>query len=65
VRAALRRAMREGVIDRQPLIPLATLLTGAIGEGCTLIADGDDPTAARAEVGQVVSRLLAGLRPRR
>ena len=63
VRAALRRAMREGVIDRQPLIPLATLLTGAIGEGCTLIADAEDPTTARAEVGQVVSRLLAGLRP--
>ena len=63
VRAALRRAMREGVIETQPLVALATLLTGAIGEGCTLIADSEDPKAARAEVGQVMSRLLAGLRP--
>jgi hypothetical protein len=39
------------------------MLTGAIGEACTLIADADDPTAARDEVGQVLTRLLLGLRP--
>ncbi len=63
LRAALRRAMREGVIEAQPLRPLAVLLTGAMGEACTLVADAPDPTAARTEVGQVVSRLLSGLRP--
>lgn len=63
VRAALRRAMREGVIESQPLRPLATMLTGAIGEACTLIADAEDPSAARIEVGQVLNRILAGLRP--
>ena len=63
LRAALRKAMRAGVVDTQPLKPLATLLTGAIGEACTLVADSPDPAAARAEVGQVVSRLLNGLRP--
>lgn len=63
LRAALRRAMREGVIDTVPLRPLATLLTGAIGEACTLVADADDPAAARQEVAQVVHRLLRGLRP--
>ena len=63
VRATLRRAMREGAIETQPLRPLAAMLTGAIGEACTLIADADDPSAARAEVGQVLGRLLSGLRP--
>jgi AcrR family transcriptional regulator len=63
VRATLRRAMREGAIETQPLRPLATMLTGAIGEACTLIADADDPAAARDEVGQVLTRLLLGLRP--
>lgn len=63
VRATLRRAMREGVIETQPLRPLATMLTGAIGEACTLIAGAEDPAAVREEVGQVLTRLLAGLRP--
>lgn len=63
LRAALRKAMRSGVVETQPLKPLATLLTGAIGEACTLVAESPDPAAARAEVGQVVSRLLRGLRP--
>jgi AcrR family transcriptional regulator len=63
VRATLRRAMREGAIETQPLRPLATLLTGAIAEACTLIADAEDPASARAEIGQVLSRLLSGLRP--
>lgn len=63
VRATLRRAMREGVVETQPLRPLASMLTGAIGEACTLIADADDPGTARDDVGRVLSRLLAGLRP--
>jgi AcrR family transcriptional regulator len=63
IRATLRRAMREGKVDPQPLRPLASMLMGAIGEACTLIADAADPAAARTEVGQVLSRLLAGLRP--
>lgn len=63
LRAALRKAMRAGVVETQPLKPLATLLTGAIGEACTLVAESPDPTAARVEVGEVVSRLLRGLRP--
>ena len=63
VRGTLRRAMREGVVEPQPLRPLASMLTGAIAEACTLIADSDNPTAARDEVGQVLSRILEGLRP--
>jgi len=33
-------------------------------EGCALIAEADDKETARAEVVEVISRLLDGLRPR-
>ena len=62
LRAALRRAMREGVIEALPLRALTALLTGAIGEGCTFVALAPDPVAAREEVERTVERLLEGLR---
>ena len=65
LRASLRRAMREGVIEQLPWRPLTSLLTGAIGEGCTFIAASPDPMSAREEVGRTMSRLLEGLRRRR
>jgi AcrR family transcriptional regulator len=64
VRGALRRAMHLGVIDRQPLVPLAHVLAGALAEACALIADSSDEAAAQREVGDVIVRLLEGLRPR-
>lgn len=64
LRGALRRAMNAGVIERQPLMPLAQMLNGALAEGCVLIADADNTGQARAEVGGVVARILDGLRPR-
>jgi len=64
LRGALRRAMNAGVIERQPLNPLAQMLNGALTEACLLIADAEDPEPARAEVGAVVVRILDGLRPR-
>jgi AcrR family transcriptional regulator len=62
IRGALRKAMQGGVIERQPLRPLALLLSGAVSEACFYVADADDPTAAREEVGRLVVRLLEGLR---
>lgn len=44
LRGALRKAMHAGVLERQPLRPLALLLIGALGEGCLFIADSDDPS---------------------
>jgi AcrR family transcriptional regulator len=64
LRGALRKAMHAGVIERQPLAPLANMLNGAIAEACELIGDADDPKAARTEIGGVVVRLLDGLKPR-
>src|SRR5205085_89495 len=61
-RGALRKAMRGGVIEPQPLRPLALLLAGAIAEACFYVADAEDPAAARQEVGDLIVRLLEGLR---
>jgi hypothetical protein len=39
------------------------MLTGAILEGCMADADAEDPDQARADVGNVLTTLLEGLRP--
>ena len=62
IRGAMRKAMQGGVIERQPLRPLAQLLTGALTEACLYVTDAEDPVAARDEVGRLVVRLLEGLR---
>ena len=64
LRGALRSAMRAGTVERQPIIPLAHIMAGALTEACALIAEADDKVTARAEVGDVITRLLDGLRPR-
>ena len=63
LRGALRRAIRAGVVRALPLKILALMLTGAILEGCMTIADSDDPTQAREEVGDVLTTILQGLQP--
>jgi AcrR family transcriptional regulator len=62
LRGALRRAMHAGVLERQPLRPLALLLIGALGEACLYIAEAEDPVLARAEVRELVTRMLAAFR---
>jgi AcrR family transcriptional regulator len=62
IRGALRKAMVGGVIERQPLRPLALLIAGAVAEACFYVADSDDPTLAREEVGNLLVRMLEGLR---
>jgi AcrR family transcriptional regulator len=62
IRGALRKAMHGGVIEPQPLRPLALLLAGALSEACFYVADADDPTQAREEVGRLVVRILQGLK---
>jgi AcrR family transcriptional regulator len=63
LRGALRRAIHAGVVQPLPLKTLALMLTGAIIEGCMVIADAEDPVAARDDVGRVLTSLLEGLRP--
>lgn len=63
IRGALRRAVNLGVIDPQPLGPLAHVLAGGLSEACALLAEVEDEAVVRDDIDAVVSRLLAGLRP--
>ena len=62
VRGALRKAMNAGALTRQPLRPLALMLTGAMSEGCLYVAEADDPTTALEEVSGLIAIMLSGLR---
>jgi AcrR family transcriptional regulator len=59
--AGLQGAMAAGAISDQPAKPLAHLILGALGEAGMLIANADDPEAARAEVERPLLALLQGL----
>ena len=60
--AGLRGAMAAGAITDQPVKPLAHVILGAVGEAGMLIANAEDPKAARAEVEPPLLALLRGLR---
>jgi AcrR family transcriptional regulator len=62
VSAGLQAAIDAGALRAQPVKPLAHLMLGALGEAGMLIANADDPKAARAEVEPAVLSLLSGLR---
>jgi AcrR family transcriptional regulator len=61
VSGALELGMEQGVIRRQPTRPLAHLLLGAMGEAGMMIANAEDPAAARREVEPALLGLLDGL----
>ena len=60
--AALQYAMDEGALAKQPVRPLAHILVGALDEAALYIARADDPDTARAEMTEVLSRMLDTLR---
>jgi len=62
VMAGLQGAMAAGAIREQPVKPLAHLILGALGEAGMLIANADDPKAAREEIEPPLLGLLDGLR---
>jgi AcrR family transcriptional regulator len=62
VQGALQAAMDAGLIDPQPVGPLAHLLMGAIDEGAMLVARADDGGETREQVGASVARILEALR---
>jgi AcrR family transcriptional regulator len=63
VEGTLQAAVDAGLIESQPVRPLAHLLLGSIDEGAMLVARADDGGKTRAEVGAAVTRLLDALRP--
>jgi AcrR family transcriptional regulator len=59
--AGLKMGMDAGRLRRQPVRPLAHLLLAAMGEAGMVIANADDPEAARTEVEPPLLALLEGL----
>src|SRR4051794_23548999 len=64
VQMALEQLIEAGLIEPQPVAPLAHLMLGAFTEAGLLIARAEDRVAARAEVGESIERLMDGLRKR-
>jgi AcrR family transcriptional regulator len=64
VQETVQAAIDAGLIEPQPVGPLAHLLLGAIDEGAMLIARADDGGQTREQVGASVARFLDALRPR-
>jgi AcrR family transcriptional regulator len=59
----LEAAMDEGAIDRQPVMALAHVITGALDAAALYVAESDDPEQARKEMEPVLDRLVEILRP--
>jgi AcrR family transcriptional regulator len=64
VKELIRAAIAQGLIDDQPVDPLAHIIFGALHEAAMLIARGDDKAAARHSVSGAIGRLFEGLRGR-
>jgi len=61
IESSLETAMAAGAIAERPIRPLAHLLMGALDEAAMLIAQSEDPSAMRGEVGETLDVLLAAL----
>jgi AcrR family transcriptional regulator len=59
---ALQNAMDAGRVMPGSASAMAQVLAGALDEAAMVVAQADDPVAARAEMSQTVRRLLEGLR---
>lgn len=57
----LEAAMETGDIARQPAVPLAHVVIGALDEAALYIARAEDPKTARTEMEGVLGRLLSSL----
>ncbi len=62
LRQGLETSMNAGLIERQPLEPLAHLLLGVLVEGVIFIARAEHVEEARGVVGATLDRILNGLR---
>ena len=63
VQLALQAAMDAGAIVRQPVVPLAHVLIGALDECALYIARAEDPAAAREQCAAIFDRILRGITP--
>ena len=61
IEEGLDSLIAEGLMEPQPVGPLARLVNGALLEAAFFVAASDDPEAARDEVWDAMERLLGGL----
>ena len=62
IRQTLQEVLDAGLIEPQPVEPLAQLLLGALDGASIYIAQSEDVQTARQEMGASLDRLLDGLR---
>ena len=65
VAAAVEHFVREGIVEPQPVEPVARVLLTVSNALATLISSSDDPEETRAAVAPVWAQLINGLRTRR
>ena len=58
----LAAAMEAGLVERQPVEPLATLILGAVTEAAMVCAASDDPVRTSREISFALNSILDGLR---
>jgi AcrR family transcriptional regulator len=61
IHAMIGLLIAGGVIDDQPVEPLAAILTGLLIAGAEYIGRSDDPGRASGEIAALLERLLGGL----
>ena len=64
VQGTLQAAVDAGLLEPQPVRPLAHLIVGAVDEAAMVIARADDGGKTRAEVGESLERFLDHLASR-
>lgn len=64
VEGTLQAAVDAGLLDKQPVKPLAHLIVGAIDEAALVVARADDGGKTKREVDEAVQRFLDHLAPR-
>lgn len=62
IRGGLQMIIDAGLVERQPVEPLARMFLAMFQEAGMMIAEAEDVDAARAEVGRAIERMLDGLR---
>jgi len=62
IKVALQNLIDAGVVEPQPVDPLAHAILGTLAETGLYVAQAADVEAARAEMGAVLRRMLEGLR---
>ena len=60
--AGVKTAVDAGLVEEQPVGPLADVLFGALAQAGMVVARAHEPPAARAEMEAAMDRLLDGLR---